>query len=152
MIDQKKKGNKMQKTGKAFLLEHGFKEITADKIKEIIKPGKISKLSIDVSKPEPYMLLARSLEKNAFASYDRVAETEPECLIITKTDKFRTSLFDVPLNSLRDILFKNYNGKIIEIKFRLIEDDNNYKISFHKNVWPLKARLIHQKTKSLQRD
>lgn len=119
----------MNTTRMNFLLKHGYEKVKENNIKNILLEGNIKDLHINIARIEPAMLLARVNEKNAIVSYDKMYDTSTEYLAITMTDEFKTCLFDVPLNNMKNTLVKFYPC-VTEIIFNLSTDDNNYSITF----------------------
>ncbi len=124
--------NIMNKTTMDFLMEHGYKKVTADNIKGILAQGYVKGLHIEITSEDPFMLLARVKEKNAVVKYDRMDEDDPERIIIAKTDRFQTKLFNVQLADIKNMIV-NIGYGMTDIIFNLLTDNNNYRILFVNN-------------------
>lgn len=117
----------MNKATMDFLLAHGYKKVSKDDIKNVLPQGNIKYLHIEVSLAEPSMLLSRVREKDVVVSYDRMDEKYPERLVIDGADRYRTKLFNVPLDNIKDVIINISNG-VTDIMFNLSTDSNNYRI------------------------
>lgn len=116
---------------KEFLLKHGFEEVPLDGIKEILQQySTIKEVSIDTNITEPiFMLVGRTRAKKATITLEKV-ENWQERLIVVKSDRAKTRLFNVPLEEMENILIKHYDNSMVEIIFDIAEKGISVQICF----------------------
>lgn len=102
-----------------FLINHGFQEDTDKKILSELftKHNKFKEVNISINLTEPFMLLARSKEKNVSVEINSVQENR---LILKRKrgrEKFNTVIMNVLLDEINNCLVKDYGNGLFEFEF-----------------------------------
>lgn len=102
-----------------FLINHGFQEDTDKKILSELftKHNKFKEVNISINLTEPFMLLARSKEKNVSVEINSVQENR---LILKRKrgrEKFNTVIMNVLLDEINNCLVKDYGNGLYEFLF-----------------------------------
>ncbi len=119
----------MNTIDKDFLLKHGFTEDADNKLlKELFANNKkFKEVNISVNFTEPFMLLARSKEKNVTVEVNSVQENRLILKRKRNREKFDTIIMNILLDEINNCLVKEYGNKLIEFEFEV----RNFRYSLH---------------------
>lgn len=109
-----------------FLINHGFQEDTDKKVlsKLFTNNKKFKEVNISVNLTEPFMLLARSKEKNVTVEVNSVQENR---LILKKGGRCNTVLMNILLDEIHNCLVKDYGNGLFEFEFEV----RDFRYSLH---------------------
>lgn len=110
-----------------FLFNHGFKEDTDKKVlSELFNNKKnFREVNISVNLTEPFMLLARSKEKNVTVEINSVQENR---MILKKNIcKCSTVIMNILLDEIKNCLIKEYENGLFEFEFEV----RDFRYSLH---------------------
>jgi len=116
----------MNETDRDFLLKHGFTEDADNKLlKELIANyRKFKEVNISVNFTEPFMLLARSKEKNVTVEVNSVQENR---LILKKGGRCSTIIMNILLDEINNCLVKEYGNELYQFEFMV----RDFRYSLH---------------------
>ncbi len=110
-----------------FLINHGFIEDTDKKVLSglFTNNKKFKEVNISVNLTEPFMLLARSKEKNVRVEVNSVQKNR---LILKKNSgRCDTIIMNVLLDEINDCLVKDYGNGLLEFEFEV----RDFRYSLH---------------------
>lgn len=117
----------MNDVDREFLLNHGFAEATDKKVLLglFINNKKFREVNISVNFTEPFMLLARSKEKNVTVEVNSVQDNR---LILKKNSgRCSTVIMNILLDEINGCLIKEYGNGLFEFEFEV----RDFRYSFH---------------------
>ncbi len=122
----------MNTIDKEFLLKHGFTEDTDNKtLKKLFTNNKkFKEVNISVNFTEPFMLLARSKEKNVTVEVNSIQDNRLILKRKRSREKFSTILMDILLDEIHNCLFKDYGNGLFEFEFEV----HDFRYSLHVSV------------------
>lgn len=102
-----------------FLINHGFQEDTDKKILSELftKHNKFKEVNISINLTEPFMLLARSKEKNVTVEVNSIQENRLILKRKRSREKFDTVIMNVLLDEINNCLVKDYGNGLYEFLF-----------------------------------
>jgi len=111
----------MDTTVKEFFIRHGFLEDTNKKVLSglFANNKKFKEVNISVYLTEPFMLLARSIERNVAVDVNSVRDN---CLVLKSSGRYgkcRTVIMNILLDEINDCLVKNYGNGLSEFEFEV---------------------------------
>lgn len=109
----------MNTLDKEFLLNHGF---TGDTDKKVLselftKNNKLKEINISINLTEPFMLLARSKEKNVTVEVNSIQENRLILKRKRSREKYDTVIMNVLLDEINNCLVKDYGNGLYEFLF-----------------------------------
>lgn len=113
-----------------FLINHGFTKDTNKKVlSQLFTNHKnFKEVNISVNFTEPFMLLARSKEKNVSIEINSVQENR---LILKKNSgRCSTVIMNVILDEINNCLLKDYGNGLFEFEFEV----RNFRYSLHISI------------------
>lgn len=112
-----------------FLINHGFQEDTDKKILSELftKHNKFKEVNISINLTEPFMLLARSKEKNVSVEINSVQNNRLILKRRRSREKFDTVIMNVLLDEINNCLFKDYSNGLFEFEFEV----RDFRYSLH---------------------
>lgn len=112
-----------------FLINHGFAEDTNKKMLSNLFTNnkKFKEVNISVNLIEPYMLLARSKEKNVTVEVNSVQENRLILKRHRSREKFDTVIMNILLDEIKNCLVKDYGNGLFEFGFEV----RDFKYSLH---------------------
>lgn len=119
----------MNTIDREFLLNHGFQEDTDKKVLSglFTNNKKFREVNISVNLTEPFMLLARSKEKNVTVEVNSVQENR---LILKKGGRCSTIIMNILLDEINNCLVKDYGNGLFEFEFEV----RNFRYSLHISI------------------
>lgn len=117
----------MNKTSKDFLVKNGYKAVSSEKIKNVLKPGELINFCIEISQKDSKKLLARIPEEKVILNYDY--KNDSEILNISMTDDTHLKLFSAQIEDIHELYVKVGQTET-EVVLSLNTDSNKYKFSF----------------------
>lgn len=119
----------MNTIDREFLINHGFQEDTDKKVlsKLFTNNKKFKEVNISVNLTEPFMLLARSKEKNVTVEVNSVQENR---LILKKGGRCSTIIMNILLDEINNCLVKDYGNGLFEFEFEV----RNFRYSLHISI------------------
>lgn len=111
----------MNTFNKNFLINHGFAEDT-DKgvlLELFTKHNKFIEVNISVNLTEPFMLLARSKEKNVTIEINSIQENHLILKRKRSREKFDTVIMNILLDEINNCLVKDYGNGLFEFEFEV---------------------------------
>lgn len=102
-----------------FLINHGFQEDTDKKVLSglFTNNKKIKEVNISVNLTEPFMLLARSKEKNVTVEVKYIQDNR---LILKKNSgRCSTVIVNILLDEIHNCLVKDYGNGLFEFEFEV---------------------------------
>lgn len=115
-----------------FLINHGF---TEDTNKEVLsglftKHSKFREVNVSVNFTEPFMLLARSKERNVTVEINSIQENRLILKRKRSREKFDTVIMNVLLDEIINCLVKDYGNGLFEFEFEV----RDFRCSLHVSV------------------
>lgn len=112
-----------------FLLNHGFQEDTNKKVLSELFTShkKFKEVNISVSLIEPFMLLARSKEKNVSVEVNCIQDNRLILKRKRSREKFDTVIMNVLLDEINGCLVKDYGNGLLGFEFEV----RNFSYSLH---------------------
>lgn len=110
-----------------FLINHGFTEDTDKRVlsKLFTDNKRFKEVNISVNLTEPFMLLARSKEKNVSVEVNCIQENR---LILKKNSgRCSTIIMNILLDEINNCLVKDYGNGLFEFEFEV----RNFRYSLH---------------------
>lgn len=117
----------MKTIDRTFLINHGFIEDTNNKVlsKLFTNNKKFKEINISVNLTEPFMLLARSKEKNVTVEVNSIQENR---LILKKNSgRCSTVIMNILLDEINNCLVKDYGNGLFEFEFEV----RDFRYSLH---------------------
>lgn len=102
-----------------FLINHGFTEDTDKKVLSELftRHKKFKEINISVELTRPFMLLARSKEKNVTVEVNSIQDNR---LILKKNSgRCSTVIMNILLDEINDCLIKDYGNGLVEHLFEM---------------------------------
>ncbi|MEY8518748.1 hypothetical protein AALC25_17985 [Lachnospiraceae bacterium 29-84] len=113
-----------------FLINHAFQEDTDKKVLSglFANNKKFKEVNISVHLTEPFMLLARSKERDVSVEVNSIQENR---LILKKNSgRFSTVIMDILLDEINDCLIKSYGNGLIQFEFEV----RDFRYSLHISI------------------
>lgn len=121
----------MNTNDRDFLINHGFTEDTGNKVLSELFTNhkKFREVNISVNLTEPFMLLARSKEKNVSVEVNCIQENR---LILKKNSgRCSTVIMNILLDEISDCLVKDYGSSgLYEFEFEV----RSFRYSLHISI------------------
>lgn len=111
----------MSTLNKNFFINHGFVEDTDKKVLSELftKQNRFREINISVNLTEPYMLLARSKEKNVSVETNCIQESRLILKRKRSKERFDTVIMNVLLDEINGCLVKDYGNGLYECLFEV---------------------------------